>query len=123
MQDLKNELEIKLNQIFENLLNKIKEEDKIFIETKLNNFINYLKSIVNDEYKEKLSNELENMKKNKIEAIKFIMKFNEKNKDKHINEFIQKYNIDEKHKNKLNDYFDMIIGIKDSFNKNFNTKK
>jgi len=98
-----------------NKLDILPEEIREPLIEKITNFKKFIFDIVNENNKELLKNEINNLENNQIKVLIFIMMINKKNKDRHINEFINKFNINEIHNEKINSYIDYFIDVKELF--------
>ena len=100
--------------------NLINPNLKKFIDEKIQNFINCLSSLIKWEVKKiELQNWFDEIQNNYFKILMFIIAINKWWMKSHIDEFIQKYEIDdnEENNNKISEYYNMFLEIKDMFNK------
>jgi len=108
-----------LNLIFEDILNQLKKNDKYknyfeLMESKLNNFLDFLKTILTDENKkwnfEERINKLKWM--NKVELYFFLLSITQNDKETNVNKIMNLLHINEQHRPKINDYYDCFMDMR-----------
>ncbi len=62
------------------------------------------------------------LQNNYFKVLLFIMMIKQENKDSNIKEFMNKFEIDIQHKEKIDNYFDYFIEVKKLFLNQYNTK-
>ena len=100
-----------------NLENMINPELKELIDQKINSFVDYIYSIVNENRKTDLEDEMSSLKSNYMKILMFIMFLKKENMDENIHEFMQKYDIDPVNYYKIKEYYDCFIEMKELFMK------
>ena len=100
-----------------NLENMINPELKELIDQKINSFVDYIYSIVNEDRKNELEDEMTTLKTNYMKILMFIMFLKKENMNENIHEFMQKYDIDPVNYYKIEEYYDFFIEMKELFMK------
>ena len=101
----------------DNLKNDIIEKlPKDFIETlkcKANNFKDFIISVVPENKKDLLNNQINDFQNNFIKILMFVIFIKKENMNDNIDEFMNKYSIPENNKQKITDYFEYFLQIKE----------
>ena len=83
----------------------IPNELKETLSQKIKNFKKFIYEIVPENKKDLLNDEFKDIENNYMKILMFVIFLTEKNMEKNINEFIQKFEIAESHKNKISQYY------------------
>ena len=91
-----------MNFSFQNIINP---DLKNFIDEKMNSFIEYIKNIIPENKKEKFEIDYNNLKSNYFKIMMFIIFLNENNTDENIQEFMNKFDINNDNYDKIKEYY------------------
>ena len=86
---------------------------KTIIDEKLANFKDFVYSIVPEHKKKIVENSMNDLEKYKWKLLMFLLTVNKKNIDNHVNDFTNKFEIEETHKDKIKDYYTFFIEVKE----------
>ena len=83
------------------------------LKNKFDNFADFVFDIVDENNKILVSNEINEIKWNKLKQTFFIIMLNKNKIEENINSFMQKFNIKDEHKQKITYYYNFFLEVKD----------
>ena len=99
---------------FLNIQNIINPKLKEFIDEKMNTFIDFIKEVTPKHKKEELNSEYDYLKR-LCKNINVYIILKKDNCDENIQEFMNKYDIDNEHFDKIKEYYQCFLDLKEMF--------
>jgi len=99
-------------------MNKISPKLKNLLSTKFDNFQKFILEIISEEQKVSFNEQIESLKNDFSKILLFVIFIKKENLNKNIDEFMQKFKINESNKPKIEEYYLFFLDIKNLILKN-----